>query len=106
MATKTTGEIPRNATMLADKARSAGWDVKIVRGRGELESGKGANLVRKAVTSVSVRLSRGRKRAFGVWLDGGYDNGARGFVRDDGKTEHRGKLGYRALLDYATQASE
>lgn len=68
--------VPRNAKVLAAKAAESGWAVRVTFGHGELERGRGETKRVEQVRSVAVRLSKGEIRAYGVWVDGGFDNGA------------------------------
>jgi hypothetical protein len=78
---KTDKGVPRNAAALIDKAKANGWTVRITTGGGVLTNRNGS----KVVESLAVRLRRGSERAFGVWIDGKFDNGQSSQVLHTGR---------------------
>ena len=79
---KTERGVPRNAAALIDKAKKNGWTVRVTTGGGVLTNRNGS----KVVESLAVRLRRGSERAFGVWIDGKYNNGQSSRVLHTGRT--------------------
>jgi hypothetical protein len=78
---KTDKGVPRNAAALIDKAKANGWTVRITTSGGVLTNRNGS----KVVESLAVRLRRGSERAFGVWIDGKFDNGQSSQVLHTGR---------------------
>lgn len=96
---------PKNASKLAELARSRGWQVEVTHGRGAIVTSKAPEGFWPA-TSVAVRLRSpdDHIRAYGVWSQVGdktkFDNGQ---VRSrDG--EQQGVCGYRELRGLVERA--
>lgn len=63
--------VPSGARSLAKSALSAGCAVVITYARGTMKT----QTTEKVVDSIAVRMRRGERVAFGIWLDGRYKTG-------------------------------
>jgi hypothetical protein len=79
---KTDRGVPKNAAALIERAKANGWTVRVTTGGGVLTNRNGS----RVVESLAVRLRRGSERAYGVWIDGKFDNGQSSQVLHTGRT--------------------
>ena len=67
--------VPSAAEKFAAKAAGYGWTVRATHARGPVVHASHGTVTR-IVDSIAIRITRGHRRAYAVWVDGKFDNPA------------------------------